>query len=59
MKHKIYDMPKLNIEISEDAHIRLLEIQLDMKKGKLPNSALNQIAAEKLEKALEKEKPSK
>ncbi|WP_288637191.1 MULTISPECIES: hypothetical protein [Sphingobacterium] len=40
------------IEISEDAYIRLLEIQLDRKKTKKEPSAINKIAAELLEEAL-------
>lgn len=51
-------MAKMAIEISEEAHIKLLEIQLDRKKNKKEPSAINKIAAELIEKVL-KEKAEK
>ena len=51
-------MARMAIEISDEAHIRLLEIQLDRKRNKKEPSAINKIAAELLEEVL-KEKASK
>jgi hypothetical protein len=51
-------MVKIAMEISDEAHIKLLEIQLDRKKKKVEPSAINKIAAEILIKALEKENPT-
>ena len=44
--------------LSDEAHIKLLEIQLLRKKQKIEPTAINKIAAEILTKALEKEKTS-
>lgn len=52
-------MTRITIEIDDETHIELMERQLAMKKKKEPRSALNQIAADLIRKALEKEKPSK
>lgn len=45
-------MAKMAIDISDEAHIKLLELQLDRKRNKQEPSAINKIAAEILEKAL-------
>lgn len=47
------------LEISEEAHIRLLEIQLERKKSKKEPSAINKIAAELLEQILLNDKAAK
>lgn len=52
-------MVKISMEIPEEAHVRLLEIQLDRKKKKIEPTAINKIAVEVLTKALEKETPTK
>lgn len=51
-------MTKVAIDLPEDLHIKLLEIQLDRKKKKIEPTAISKIAVEYLEKAL-KEKPAK
>lgn len=45
------------MEIPDEAHIRLLEIQLERKRNKIEPSAINKIAAEILVKALKTENP--
>jgi len=52
-------MARINIELSEKARMKLLEIQLDRKKNKIEPTAINKIAAELLDKCLEKENPTK
>lgn len=52
-----YIMVKVQMDIPEDAHLKLLEIQLDRKKRKIGPTAINKIAAEILIKALKKENP--
>jgi hypothetical protein len=49
-------MTKITIEVSEEEHIKLLELQLDRKKQKKEPSAINKIAAEIFAKALKTEK---
>lgn len=46
------------MEISDETHIKLLEMQLERKKKKIEPSAINKIAAEVLTKALKKETPT-
>lgn len=46
------------MDVPEEAHLKLLEIQLDRKKKKIEPTAINKIAAEILIKALEKENPT-
>lgn len=46
------------MELPESAHNKLLDIQVERKKRKIEPTALNKIAAEILEKALEKENPT-
>lgn len=48
-------MKKLTISITDDAHDRLLEIQLDRKKSKLSKTSLAEIAGEILSEFLENE----
>ena len=45
------------MDIPDEAHLKLLELQLDRKKKKIEPTAINKIAAEILIKALEKETP--
>lgn len=52
-----YIMVKVQMDIPENAHLKLLEIQLDRKKRKVGPTAINKIAAEILIKALKKETP--
>ena len=54
-------MVKITVDISDEAQIKLLEIQLERKKEKITPSALNKIASEMLEKKLteNKKKPAK
>lgn len=52
-------MVKISLELTDEAHIKLLELQLDRKKKKIEPSAINKIASEVLIKALETEKPAK
>lgn len=51
-------MTRISIEVSDEDHIRLLEIQLDRKKRKIEPTAINKIAAEFLSKSLEENKKS-
>jgi len=51
-------MTRITIEVDEHTHSVLLDLQVAMKKKKEPRSALNQIAADLLKKALETKKPS-
>ena len=51
-------MAKVLLDLSEELHIKLLEIQLDRKKKKMEPTAINKIAVEYLEKALETKKPA-
>lgn len=56
-------MVKITVDISDEAQIKLLEIQLERKKEKIKPSAINKIASEMLERKLieesKKEKPEK
>lgn len=52
-------MVKVQMDVPEEAHLKLLEIQLDRKKRKIEPTAINKIAAEILIKALEQETPTK
>lgn len=52
-------MVKITLEIPEEAHISLLEKQLERKKKKIEPSAINKIASEILIEALKTEKPAK
>jgi len=52
-------MVKITVNIPEEAHLKLLEIQLDRKKRKIEPTAINKIAAEILIKALNEETPTK
>lgn len=52
-------MTRVAIDISDEAHIRLLELQLERKKKKIEPTAINKIAAEIVETALKQEKPAK
>lgn len=54
-----YIMVKVQMDIPDEAHIKLLEIQLDRKKKKVEPTAINKIAREILIKALEHETPTK
>jgi hypothetical protein len=49
-------MTKITVEISEEAHIGLLEIQLERKKRKEEPTAINKIASEIIEKRIKKDK---
>lgn len=51
-------MVKVQMDIPDEAHIKLLEIQLKRKKEKVEPTAINKIATEILIKALEKENPT-
>ena len=51
-------MVKMTVQLSDEDHLKLLEIQLDRKRRKIEPTAINKIAAEILTKALEKEKTS-
>ena len=51
-------MVKVQMDVPEDAHLKLLEIQLYRKKKKIEPTAINKIASEILIKALEKENPT-
>jgi hypothetical protein len=51
-------MVKITMELSDEAHIKLLEIQLARKKQKIEPTAINKIAAEVLTEALKKETPT-
>ena len=52
-------MIKIVIEVSEEDHIKLLELQLERKKKKIDPSAINKIAAEIFKNGLKTEKPAK
>lgn len=52
-------MVKVSLDVPEEAHLKLLEMQLDRKRKKIEPTAINKIAAEVLIKALEKETPTK
>lgn len=52
-------MVKVTVELSDEAHIKLLELQLDRKRNKQEPSAINKIAAEILEEALNKKTDDK
>lgn len=52
-------MARITVDVSDEAHIKLLEIQLERKKKKIEPSALNKIATELLENLLLKENPGK
>lgn len=52
-------MVKVTVELSDEAHIRLLELQLERKRKKHEPSAINKIAAEILEKSLNKKTDDK
>ena len=54
----VCNMVKVTVELSDEAHIRLLELQLERKRSKKEPSAINKIASEILEKSL-KEKAEK
>jgi hypothetical protein len=47
-------MVKITVEIPDELHIKLLEMQLDRKKTKKEPSAINKIASELLVEALTK-----
>lgn len=47
-------MKKLNVEITDETHIKLLEVQLERKRNKEEPTAINKIAAELLKEALNK-----
>jgi len=49
-------MTKISIEVSDEDHIKLLEIQLERKKKKEEPTAINKIAAEFLSKSLNENK---
>ena len=51
-------MVKMTITLTDEEHLRLLEIQLQRKREKIEPTAINKIAAEILINALEKETPS-
>jgi hypothetical protein len=52
-------MIKVQMDVPEEAHSKLLDIQHDRKKRKIEPTAINKIAVEILVKALEKENPTK
>lgn len=45
-------MKKLQITISDDAHLKLLEVQFDRKKTKHPRTTLIEVASDVLEEKL-------
>lgn len=45
-------MTKISLDLPEDAHIRLLELQLERKRNKQEPSAINKIATELLVEVL-------
>lgn len=47
-------MVNITIQIDDETHIKLLEIQLDRKRKKQEPTAINKIASEKLKQALNK-----
>ena len=51
-------MIKITLELDNEAHIKLLEIQLDRKKTKTEPTAINKIAAELLGKLLKEKSPT-
>jgi hypothetical protein len=55
----LWRMVKVSIELSEKAHQRILDIQLERRKAKKEPSALNKIASEIINEVLEKENPDK
>jgi hypothetical protein len=52
-------MIKMTIELSDEEHLKLLEIQLDRKRKKIEPNALNKIASEIVSDYLKKENPTK
>ncbi len=52
-------MVKITLEIPEESHIRLLELQLERKREKREPSAINKIAAELLVNVLKTDKSVK
>jgi hypothetical protein len=51
-------MVKVQMDVPEEAHLKLLDIQHYRKKNKIEPTAINKIAAEILEKALKNETPA-
>ncbi len=49
----------MSIELSEETHLKLLELQLERKKKKIEPTAINKIASELLKKAVHKDTPTK
>jgi hypothetical protein len=49
-------MTKIQLDLTDEVHIHLLEIQLERKKKKKEPTALNKIAAEMIQKGIETEK---
>lgn len=52
-------MVKITVQLEDDLHLKLLEIQLDRKRRKIEPTAINKIASEILENALKNENPPK
>ena len=52
-------MVKMSLELTEETHLKLLEIQLDRKRKKIEPTAINKIASELIEKAVNEETPTK
>lgn len=52
-------MKKLQITISDNAHMELLSIQLERKKSKHPRTTLIEVASDVLEELLEKQSKKK
>jgi benzoyl-CoA reductase/2-hydroxyglutaryl-CoA dehydratase subunit BcrC/BadD/HgdB len=48
-------MVNITIQIDDETHIKLLEMQLDRKRKKIEPTAINKIASEKLKEAMEKQ----
>lgn len=52
-------MKRISLEISEDAYMKLLEMQYERKMKKIEPAAINKIATEILENSLKHKKPAK
>lgn len=51
-------MVKITVELSDKAHEKILDIQVERRKAKKEPTALNKIASEIINKELEKENPT-
>lgn len=52
-------MTKIALDLPDELHIALLELQLERKKKKIEPTAINKIAVEVLTEALKEQKPAK